>query len=383
MTRPAPLHLLVTVNAAWNLVNFRRGLIAALLADGHRLTVLAPRDAAATELETMGCRVIDLPMDRKGLSPVRDLALLWRFWRQMGRDRPDAVLSYTIKNNIFGALAARARGIPFLPNITGLGTAFLSGRGLQGLVEALYRRAFAGVPCVFFQNADDRDLFLARALVRPGQVRILPGSGVDPARFPATGRPDHPPGAPVFLMIARVLRDKGVVEFTEAAGIIRARWPGARFRLLGALGADNRSAIPAETVAEWHRQGLIEHLGEVPDVRPVIAAADCVVLPSYREGMPRTLLEAASMARPCIATDVPGCRDAVIDGQTGFLCAVRDGAGLARACARFIALSPEAREAMGRRARDHVERDFDQAIVIDAYRAALAAIDTGGHGWRP
>ena len=378
MTAPARLHLMVTVNAAWNLVNFRRGLIAALLADGHRLTVLAPRDAAATELETMGCRVVDLRMDRKGLSPLRDLALLWRFWRQMGRDRPDAVLGYTIKNNIFGALAARARGIPFLPTITGLGTAFLSGRGLQGLVEGLYRRAFAAAPVVFFQNADDRDLFLARGLVRPGQVRILPGSGVDPVRFPATPRPDHPPEAPVFLMIARVLRDKGVVEFAEAAGIVRARWPGARFRLVGPLGADNRSAIPADTVAGWHRQGLIEHLGELPDVRPVIAAADCVVLPSYREGMPRTLLEAASMARPCIATDVPGCRDAVVEGETGFLCTVRDGADLAHACARFIALSPEARETMGRRARDRVERNFDQAIVIAAYRAALAAIDTGG-----
>ena len=372
------MNILMTVNAAWNIWNFRRPVVEALLAEGHRITVLAPPDDSVPDLARTGCSFRPLEMSVKGLNPVQDLKLQRRLTRIFREEAPDVVLSYTIKNNIFGALAARARGIPFLPTITGLGTAFLSGRGLQGLVEGLYRRAFAAAPVVFFQNADDRDLFLARAIVRPGQVRILPGSGVDPVRFPATHRPDHPSEAPVFLMIARVLRDKGVVEFAEAAGIVRARWPGARFRLVGPLGADNRSAIPADTVAGWHRQGLIEHLGELPDVRTFIAAADCVVLPSYREGMPRTLLEAASMARPCIATDVPGCRDAVVDGQTGFLCAVRDGADLARACARFIALSPEARAAMGRRARDRVERDFDQAIVIAAYRAALAALDTGG-----
>jgi hypothetical protein len=181
---------MVTVNAAWNLVNFRRGLIAALLADGHRLTVLAPRDAAAATLERMGCRVIDLAMDRKGLSPLRDLGLMWRLWRHMGHERPDAVLGYTIKNNIFGALAARLRGIAFLPNVTGLGTAFLSGARLQGLVERLYRHAFARAPVVFFQNGDDRALFVARGLVRPG---CCPDRGSTRAISPPRRCPATPP----------------------------------------------------------------------------------------------------------------------------------------------------------------------------------------------
>lgn len=377
---PRPRHLMLTVNAAWNLVNFRRGLIAALLADGHRLTVLAPRDEAAATLGEMGCRVIDLEMDRKGLSPLRDLGLMWRMWRQMGRERPDVVLGYTIKNNIFGALAARARGIPFLPNVTGLGTAFLSGRRLQRLVEALYRHAFARAPVVFFQNGDDRDLFLRLRLVRPEQARLLPGSGIDTTGFAPAPLPGHAPDAPVFLMIARVLRDKGVCEFAEAARRVRARWPQARFRLLGPLGTDNRSAIPAATVQGWQEAGAIEYPGAVADVRAEIAAADCVVLPSYREGMPRTLLEAAAMARPVIATEVPGCRDAVVEGETGLLCAVRDAGSLADACARFIALPPEARARMGAAGRARVERDFDEARVVEAYRTALAGLDGDDDG---
>ncbi|MBK1634196.1 glycosyltransferase family 4 protein [Rhodovulum adriaticum] len=374
MTVPAPLHLMITVNAAWNLVNFRRGLIAALLADGHRVTVLAPPDEATATLSAMGCRVVPLRMDRKGLSPLRDAGLMLRFWRHMGRERPDAVLSYTIKNNIFGALAARLRGIPFVPNVTGLGTAFLSGRALQRLVETLYRTAFAGVPVVFFQNGDDRALFLDRNLLRSEQARLLPGSGIDTGRFAPAPLPGTAPEAPVFLMIARVLRDKGVEEYVQAARRIRADWPGARFRLLGPLGAENRTAIPRETVEAWQAEGAIDYLGAVPDVRPVIAAADCIVLPSYREGMPRTLLEAAAMARPVIATDVPGCRDALVDGETGFLCAVRDGDSLARACARFIALTPQERAAMGTAGRTRIERDFDERHVIAAYREVLARI---------
>ena len=370
------MHILITVNAAWNIVNFRRGLVAALIADGHRVTVLAPPDPEADAvLAGMGCRMLPLSMDVKGMSPPRDLALMLRFWRIFGRERPDAVLGYTIKNNIFGALAARARGIPFLPNVTGLGTAFLSGSRVQRLVEALYRRAFAKVPVVFFQNGDDRDLFTSRGLVRPDQSRLLPGSGIDLDRFAPAPMPSRPADAPRFLMIARLLRDKGVAEFAEAARQVRARHPDAGFAILGPLGAENRTAIDAATVQGWQDDGILTHLGATDDVRPFIREADCVVLPSYREGMPRTLLEAAAMARPVIATDVPGCRDALVEGETGFLCKVRDGDDLARACLRFIALPPDDRATMGQAGRARVARLFGQEHVIAAYRAALADLE--------
>jgi len=367
------MHILMTVNAGWNVVNFRTPLVKGLIADGHRLTVLTPDDGHAEALTGLGCAFVPLPMDLKGLAPHRDGALVWRFQREFRRLRPDCVLSFTIKNNIYGALAARRHGQPVLPNVTGLGTAFLSGRALQLVAEQLYRRAFARCPTVFFQNGDDRELFLDRRLVTAEQTRVLPGSGIDLAKFapPKAPRPDGRPFT--FLLIARLLRDKGVVEFAEAARTLRARLPDARFVLLGPLGADNRTAIPAETVESWVSEGIVEHHPPVGDVRPLIAEADCVVLPSYREGAPRTLLEAAAMGRPLIATDVPGCRSVVDDGVTGLLCAVRDADSLALAMARMAAMPPGQRAAMGRAGRAKMEREYDQAIVVDAYRDAIAA----------
>jgi glycosyltransferase involved in cell wall biosynthesis len=371
------MHVLVTANAAWNLVNFRRGLIAALQQDGHRVTVLAPPDGALDRLREMGCAVVALDMDRKGMSPLRDGLLALRFVRHLRALRPDVVLGYTIKNNVFGALAARLLGIPFLPNVTGLGTAFLSGSWLQRLVERLYRVAFAQVPLVFFQNEDDRDLFLSRRLVRPGQVRLLPGSGIDPGHFTPCALPGSTAEGVTFLLIGRVLRDKGVVEYAEAAAALRRDHPNARFRLLGPMGAENRTAIAPDTVRAWQESGAVDYLGARDDVRPEIAAADCVVLPSYREGMPRSLLEAGAMARPVVATDVPGCRHVVVDGETGLLCRARDAASLRDAMARVIAMPPEARMAMGRAGRARVEAVYDEARVISAYRAALADISAG------
>lgn len=367
------MHILMTVNAAWNIWNFRRPLVEALQADGHRVTVLAPPDDAVKDLERLGCRVRPLEMSVKGLNPLEDMRLQRRFARIFREERPDAVLSYTIKNNVFGARAAKSVGVPFLPNVTGLGTAFLSGKLLQTVTEQLYRRSFAGLPVVFFQNEDDRGLFLERRLVTADQAQLLPGSGIDLNRFAPAPMPD--PDAPlVFLMIARLLRDKGVVEFVEAARQVKARHPKARFQLLGAVGSENRSAIDRSTLEGWLAEGVVEYLSTTPDVRPAIAAASCVVLPSYREGAPRTLIEAAAMARPVIATDVPGCRAVVDNGVSGFLCAVRSADSLSAAMERFLALPTDAQREMGGAGRTKMAREYDQALVVDAYRAALTQI---------
>ena len=367
------MHILMTVNAAWNIWNFRRPLVDALSADGHRITVLAPPDDAVADLERIGCRFRPLEMSVKGLNPVEDLKLQRRLKRIFREEQPDAVLSYTIKNNTFGARAAHAAGVPFVPNVTGLGTAFLSGGLLQTIAEQLYRRSFRRLPIVFFQNEDDRDLFLDRKLVRVDQARVLPGSGIDLVRF---ARAEMPPAdaPPVFLMIARLLRDKGVIEFVEAARQIKARHPKARVQLLGATGSENRTAIDTATVQAWVDEGVVEYLGTTSDVRPAIAAASCVVLPSYREGAPRTLIEAAAMARPLIATDVPGCRSVIDPDVSGYLCEVRNADSLATAMERFLALSPDARTAMGLAGRAKMEREFDQALVVAAYHEALAAL---------
>ena len=315
----------------------------------------------------------------EGIEPDRGPELQRRFKRIFREERPDVILSYTIKNNVFGAHAARVANVPFLPNVTGLGTAFLSGKLLQTVTEQLYRSAFGSLPVVFFQNEDDRDLFLDRKLVCADQARLLPGSGIDLARFAPAEMP-LAAEPPVFLMIARLLRDKGVMEFVDAARMIKARHPEARFQLLGAAGSENRSAIDAPTVQSWVDEGVVEHLGTLDDVRPAIAAASCVVLPSFREGAPRTLIEAAAMARPLIATDVPGCRAVVDHEVSGFLCKARNAASLAAAIDRFLVLSADAQKAMGTAGRAKMARDYDQSIVVDAYRDAIAKLVTDRQG---
>ena len=371
------MHILITVNAAWNVWNFRRPIVAAMIADGHNVTVLAPYDDSVVALEGLGCKVLPLEMSVKGFNPLQDIKLIGRMRKVFRAQKPDAIFSYTIKNNIFGALAARSLGIPFIPNVTGLGTAFLSGGFLQRIAEGLYRRAFRNLGVIFFQNKDDRDLFLERRLATAQQARLLPGSGIDLTHFAATDYPSES-DAPVFLMIARLLSHKGVIEYIEAARKVRANNPHARFQILGAVDAANRTAIDASIVKSWHDEGVIEYLGTADDVRPHIALAHCVVLPSYREGVPRTLIEAAAMARPLIATDVPGCRAVVDVGVTGYLCKVRDGSDLARCMDTFLALTRTDRVQMGLAGRAKMAtRTFDQAIVVEAYRNILTvAIST-------
>ncbi|WP_299792840.1 glycosyltransferase family 4 protein [uncultured Marivita sp.] len=367
------MKILISVNAAWNIWNFRRPLVEALLADGHKITILAPKDDSVPKLTALGCTVRHLEMDVKGLNPLQDAKLVLRLRHHFRLIRPDVILSFTIKNNLFGALVAKAAKIPFIPNVTGLGTAFLSGGLLERVAVTLYKGAFRNLPVVFFQNEDDKALFLERGLVTEGQARCLPGSGIDLDRFASVAYPSQSE-APEFLMIARLLRDKGVLEYVEAARLVKKRHPDVRFQLLGATEAENRTAISRHVVSGWEQEGVIEYLGTVEDVRPFIEAAQCVVLPSYREGAPRTLIEAAAMARPLIATDVPGCRAVVDDGKTGFLCKVRSGESLASACEVFLALPHEKRAALGCAGRAKMEQEFGQNIVVDAYRDVIGEL---------
>lgn len=368
------MHILVSANAAWNIWNFRRPLIEALLAEGHSVTVLSPRDESVTALQDLGCAFQHLDMDVKGINPLKDYALMRRFGGVFRKLQPDVILSFTIKNNIFGAFPAKAAGIPFVPNVTGLGTAFLSGALLKRIAVQLYRAAFRNLDVIFFQNPDDRDLFLAHRLATKDQAQLLPGSGIDLSRFTPKPLPSTDETV-TFLMIARLLKDKGVVEFADAAREVKAAFPKAQFQLLGPLDAQNRTAVAAQTVQDWQNEGILTHLGATDDVRPFIAAADCVVLPSYREGAPRTLIEAAAMGRPLIATDVPGCRAVVDHNQTGFLCEVRNATSLAAACHNIIALSNPERSAMGQAGRAKIEKEYDQAIVVKSYLRALQGLN--------
>ncbi len=365
-------------NSCWNIVNFRRPLLKALSTAGYRLLVVAPADAYSPQLAALGAAFVPIDLKSSGLSPLADARLTARFARLLRVHRPAALLGFTIKPNIYASLAARGTDIAVINNISGLGTAFLRPGPLQRLVSTLYRAALGRSVAVFFHNPDDRDLFVGRRLVRPGQARLLPGSGIDLARFAPRRRPRSDGEGVRFLLIARMLWDKGVGEYVEAARQLRRTHPAARFALLGPLGADNRSAAPAAAIDGWVAEGVVEYLGETDDVRPAIAAADCIVLPSYREGLPRSLIEASAMARPAIASDVPGCRHAVDDGVTGFLCAPRSAVALAEAMERMIALSPAERKKMGEAAREMATRAFDETLVVRAYLDALAENGVAG-----
>ena len=370
--------IVLSANSDWNIVNFRQGLVRGLQSAGYEPVVIAPTDSAAdARMRDLGVERIPIAIDRAGLNPVADLKLLLKYRSLLQRLRPVAYLSYTIKPNIYGSFAAGLLGIPALPNVSGLGTAFIQGGGLQALVTRLYRIAFRRAPIVFFQNQEDRALFVDRGIVRSTQARVLPGSGVDLDSF----RPAPlPPGPFVFLFIGRLLRDKGIMEFVDAARSLRADFPDARFQLLGGVDEGNRTGIRQKQLDSWIAEGVVEHLGTTNDVRPFIARSTAVVLPSYREGLPRSLLEAAAMARPLIASDVPGCRDVVEDGANGYLCPVRDAAALANAMRRLLQLPRQQQLAMGEAGRKRVQERFSEVLVVQAYLDVLADLQSAKPG---
>jgi len=366
--------IVIALNTAWNLVNFRAGLIRALVAKGYEVVAVAPNDEYAPRLAELGCRFVALPMDNKGTHPGRDLALFFRFLNLLRRERPDVFLGYTVKPNIYGSLAAHVLGIPVVNNIAGLGAVFIRGSWLTRLVRLLYKFALSRSRHVFFQNDEDMRMFVEQGLVAADKVSRLPGSGVDLSAFcyapmqPLENRPFR------FLLVARLLWDKGVGEYVEAARMVRRKYPTVKFQLLGFLDVKNPTAVSSVEMSAWVDEGVVEYLGAAEDVKPYLIAADCVVLPSYREGVPRALLEAAAIGRPIVTTDAVGCHDAVVDGMNGLLCRVADAKDLAEKLIRMIEMPHEERELMGRAGRIKMEMEFDEKIVIDRY---LRVIEEG------
>ena len=364
----------IASNYAWTIFNYRTGLIRALIDSGCEVVAVASPDEYATRMPELGCRFLPLPLDRSGTHPIRDLVLLWRMWRLLRHERPDLYLAYTVKPNVYGSLAAQALGIPVINTITGLGAALSTRSWLLLLVRAFYRLALARSAKVFFQNEDDRRLFVDSRLVSSRKTDRIPGSGVDLERFKPVSLPAHH-NRFRFLLIARMLYDKGVGEYVKAAQIVKRSSANAEFCLLGFLDVQNPTAISRRQMDMWVAQGVVRYLGVSDDVREVIAKADCIVLPSYyREGVPRTLLEAAAMGRPTITTDSVGCREVVEDGVNGFICRARDEWDLAKKMKEMLMLSEQERVEMGRRGREKMEREFDERIVIDRYLEVISEL---------
>jgi glycosyltransferase involved in cell wall biosynthesis len=364
--------IIIALNTAWNLFNFRAGLIRALVAAGYEVVAVAPPDAYAERLAQLGCRYVPLPMDNKGTHPGRDALLLWRFVRLLVRERPSVYLGYTVKPNVYGSLAAHWLGVPVINNIAGLGAVFIKQNWVTRLVRGLYRTALARSKTVFFQNDDDRQSFISGGLVQAAQTALLPGSGIDLQRFAQVPLPSRTKPFR-FLLAARLLRDKGVCEFVAAARQLQREGLNAEFCVLGFLDVQNPAAISRREMQAWVDEGAVQYLGVSDDVRQEMRDAHCVVLPSYREGTPRSLLEAAALGRPIVTTDAVGCREVVDQGVNGLLCDIGSADSLAAAMRRMAALAHDDWALMGQRGREKMVREFDEQLVIDRYLQAIKA----------
>ncbi len=368
------MHILLTSNTAWSIFNFRRKLIESLQDEGHQVTLVSPRDEWVEKLSRYQCNFVDIRINNKGLNPLQDILTAIRYFLLFRALKPDVVMTFTVKPVVYGSIAAHILKIPVLCTMTGLGTAFVEGGWMKRLVSLLYKVSLPKSKIVFTHNHDDSALLISERIVDKKKIQCVGGSGIDLDRFTPAPYPPEPPI--VVLMISRLIRDKGVIEFFEAARKIVLRFPGVRFKIAGPIIQINRTALTNSEVEELGSEGVVEFLGQVDDVRDLISRAHCVVLPSYREGMPRVLLEAAAMARPVITTDVPGCREALSPKKSGYLCKVKDSDDLARVLEEFILLQPELKKDMGKAGREYVKRKFSDQSVVQHYITAVANIKT-------
>lgn len=368
------ISVLITINTSWNIYNFRSALIHALTQKGITVYTAAPEDDYSARVASLVTRHFSIPMDNAGLSPWRDAMLFIRYLRLLSHLQPTVVLAYTIKPNIYATLAAKILGIPVIANVSGLGTAFLHGHWVMRAVQQFYGVALRKATRVFFQNPDDMEIFTGRRLVHPENAQLLPGSGVNLDYFHPKFNHARSEETIRFVLIARLLLDKGIGEYVAAARRVKQQFPNVTFNLLGPKGIANRSAVSDQQLEQWQSEGIIHYLGETDDVRSMMACHDCIVLPSYREGMSHVLLEAAAMGKPLIASNVAGCKQIVHHGANGLLCQPRNEVDLADRLIDFIQLTPQQREQMGKESRAIAEAEFDEQKVIAQYLSTIELI---------
>jgi glycosyltransferase involved in cell wall biosynthesis len=376
---PTKKSIAFVTNTSWSIYKFRLYLIETLISKGYSIYVLAPRDRYTAQFSDLpGLTYIELTKFKgKSLSPLQDLALYRELRQHYNRIRPDLIFHYTVKANLFGSLAASRARIPAVCVVTGLGYTFAGKGWLQSTVKILYKRAFRKCAEVWFLNDDDLHFFTEERLVDPARTFVLPGEGVDSgAFFPA---PFEPAKKNVtFLLIGRIIRHKGIHEFVRAAELLQQQGLDIQCQLLGFFDDSNPVAIARQEVEEWERRRVLTYLGHTDDVAPFIEKADCIVLPSYREGIPLSLLEGASMCKALIAADTPGCRTLIEEGVNGFLCREKDGADLAKKMATYYHLPAAAKRQMGIEARNKVLKSFTRERIAGIYLEKIDAL-TSAH----
>lgn len=362
--------VLILINSDVGLYRFRKELIRRLCKD-NKVFYALPYGEMILELEKTGGTHIPFEFHRRGMNPFADLGQLLRYIRLLRKIRPDVVLTYTIKPNVYGGLACRITGVPYIATVTGLAPVVKDGGLLGRITTALYKSGIKRAHCVFFQNTDNREFFINKHLIQV-KNRLVPGSGVNLEAHHIEDYP-HCEETVRFLFVGRIIKIKGIVELLEVMQKLHKTHSNIFLDVIGEL-AENYSQI----ISQAEQEGIAKYHGMQFNIHPFYQAAHCVVLPSYHEGMSNVLLEAASTGRPVIATTIPGCRETFDEGVSGFGCQVGDADSLAAAMEKFLALSWEEREAMGKAGREKIEREFDRKIVVDAYMEEIKNIGREG-----
>ena len=359
--------ILVLTNNIGGLHSFRKEVMKAIVDAGYEVYISEPDDDERVKyFEEIGCHIIKTSFNRRGMNPVADFKLMLTYRKMIRQVKPKAVLSYTIKPNVYGGIACRLTGTPQIANVTGLGDAIENGGWLQKLTVTLYKLGISKARKVFFQNPSNQNTCIKLGFADSKSI-VLPGSGVNLQHHIYQKYPVD--GIVKFLFTARLLKDKGTDEFFEMAKVIREKHPQTEFQVLGWVEGDYKKQLD-----DLVSKGIIKYLGTTSDVRPYLSEVHCTILPSYHEGMSNVNLESAANGRPVITTNVPGCRETIDDGKTGILVNAKDTKSLINGVELFLALPYSQKQLMGQMAREKVEREFDRNIVVKAYLDAIAEI---------
>lgn len=367
------MKILITSNSPFSIVNYRLDLIFSILNEGHEIHILIPDINKITYLKKEGFILHDLKLWRSSKNIFKEGYTFASMTKKIININPDLILSFTIKNNLYGSIIASIFKIPFIPNITGLGNLFYEPNILAFIIKKILKISFKISPVVFCQNPDDGNYY-KKGIVKPNKVTVLPGSGIDLKKFyPSKYKIDK--NNLKFIMISRLLINKGIYEYLHAAREIKNKFPNFNFFLLGPLDLSGASALSKKQLDIIVKEGILEYLGETKNVINYIKNVDCIILPSYyREGTPRVLIEAAAMGKPIITTNVPGCKELVNDSLNGYLCKPRDKNNLKAIIMKFINLDVKKIELMGDESRKIAEKKYDQKFIIDIYKKFINEI---------
>lgn len=357
--------VLILANSSGGLYDFRNELIQRLLSK-YEVTVSLPDEVRTRELAAEGCKVVYTPINRRGVNPKEDFKLLCAYWKLLKEEEPDLTLTYTIKPNIYGGFCCRLKKVPYIETVTGLGSTFQKQGIFLKMIIAMYRTGLKKAECIFFQNQENKGIF-ENYHIKGKKTRLVSGSGVNLKRH--TFEPYPREEKVRFLYVGRMMREKGIEEFLEAAKELHGEDQNVEFLLLGYPDEDYQDKLDL-----YEKEGCIRQLGFDPDVHEYIKNASALVLPTYHEGMSNVLMEASATGRPVIATNISGCKEIYEEGVTGFGCEKENSEALVCALKKFLRLSEEERAAMGRAAREKMEREFDREKVADAYMEQIETI---------